>query len=95
MFLIQQELRNLIDSISPSFTYAKDLIRHNLVVFRNGDGALQVLPSLIDVLPEAKLNLVIYHLKNGIIIKFCFNLKLFYLNYLFDTNKTTFKRQTI
>ena len=41
-----------------------DLIRHNLVVFRNGDGALQVLPSLIGYIPEAKLNLVIYYLRN-------------------------------
>ncbi len=62
-------MRTLIDASSPSFTYAKDLIRHNLVVFRSGEGALQVLPPLVDVLPEARLNLVIYHLKNGIFIK--------------------------
>jgi intraflagellar transport protein 56 len=45
------------------------------VIFRNGDAALQVLPSLIDVLPEARLNLVIFHLKRGIgpaISHFCF-----------------------
>jgi len=42
-----------------------DLIRHNLVVFRNGENALKVLPGLIDFLPEARLNLVIYHLKNN------------------------------
>ena len=35
------------------------------VVFRGGEGALQVLPPLIDVLPEARLNLVIYYLKQG------------------------------
>ncbi|KAI5723454.1 hypothetical protein M8J76_006287 [Diaphorina citri] len=40
-----------------------DLIKHNLVVFRGGEGALQVLPPLIDVIPESRLNLVIYHLK--------------------------------
>jgi hypothetical protein len=33
------------------------------VVFRGGEGALQVLPSLVDVIPEARLNLVIYYLK--------------------------------
>ncbi len=38
--------------------HANDLIRHNLVVFANGDQALQVLPGLVDVIPEAKLNLV-------------------------------------
>ncbi|MCL4133791.1 UNVERIFIED_CONTAM: hypothetical protein GTU68_042942, partial [Idotea baltica] len=37
--------------------------RHNLVVFRGGEGALQVLPALVDVIPEARLNLVIYYLK--------------------------------
>uniref|UniRef100_A0A4W4GVU6 Intraflagellar transport protein 56 n=1 Tax=Electrophorus electricus TaxID=8005 RepID=A0A4W4GVU6_ELEEL len=57
------ELKNLIDISSSSFEFAKELIRHNLVVFRGGDGALQVLPPLIDVIPEARLNLVIYYLR--------------------------------
>lgn len=34
-------------------------------MFRGGEGALQCLPPLIDALPEARLNLVIYHLKQG------------------------------
>ena len=34
------------------------------MVFKHGEGAMQVLPSLVDVIPEARLNLVIYHLKN-------------------------------
>lgn len=59
----EAELKSLQDMSSPSFTYAKDLIRHNLVVFRGGEGALQILPPLVDVFPEARLNLVIYHLK--------------------------------
>jgi intraflagellar transport protein 56 len=33
-------------------------------VFSNGDRALQILPSLLDVIPEARLNLVIYHLRH-------------------------------
>jgi intraflagellar transport protein 56 len=37
------------------------------VVFKNDDGALQVLTQLIDVIPEARLNLVIYYLKQGTI----------------------------
>ena len=32
-------------------------------MFRGGEGALQVLPKLVDVLAEARLNLVIYYLK--------------------------------
>mmetsp|Transcript_18052 Transcript_18052/g.36730 ORF Transcript_18052/g.36730 Transcript_18052/m.36730 type:complete len:561 (+) Transcript_18052:90-1772(+) len=43
---------------------ANDLIRHNMVVFSGGDQALQVLPSLVDFIPEARLNLVIYYLRN-------------------------------
>jgi intraflagellar transport protein 56 len=41
-----------------------DLIRHNKVVFRNGENALKVLPPLVDFVPEARLNLVIYYLRN-------------------------------
>ncbi|XP_033109208.1 intraflagellar transport protein 56-like [Anneissia japonica] len=59
----EAELKNLQDLASPSFAYAQDLIKHNLVVFRGGEGALQILPPLIDVIPEARLNLVIYHLR--------------------------------
>jgi len=42
-----------------------ELIRHNLVVFRNGENALTVLPRMVDMIPEARLNLVIYHLRNN------------------------------
>lgn len=42
-----------------------DLLQHNLVVFRNGENAVQVLPPLLDVIPEARLNLVIYYLRTG------------------------------
>lgn len=41
-----------------------DIITHNLVVFRGGENALQVLPPLLDFIPEARLNLAIFHLRN-------------------------------
>ena len=41
------------------------------VVFRSGQGALQVLPPLVDVIPEARLNLVIYHLRQGDSLLLC------------------------
>jgi intraflagellar transport protein 56 len=44
---------------------AIELIRHNMVVFSNGEHALQTLPALVDVIPEAKLNLVIYYLRHN------------------------------
>jgi len=59
------ELKTLLENASLSFSFAKDLFKHNLVVFLNGEGALQSLPPLVDVIPEARLNLVIYYLKQG------------------------------
>ena len=59
----EQELKTLQEQASSSFSFGQDLIQHNLVVFRNGEGALQTLPNLVDVIPEARLNLVIYLLK--------------------------------
>uniref|UniRef100_A0A7N6B1B3 Intraflagellar transport protein 56 n=1 Tax=Anabas testudineus TaxID=64144 RepID=A0A7N6B1B3_ANATE len=44
--------------LADSFTLFQEI-----VVFRGGEGALQVLPPLIDVIPEARLNLVIYYLR--------------------------------
>ena len=41
-----------------------ELLRHNMVVFTDGQKALQVLPPLVNIIPEAKLNLAIYHLHN-------------------------------
>ena len=38
----EQELKSLQDQATSSFTFGKDLIKHNLVVFRNGESALQV-----------------------------------------------------
>ena len=63
----EQELRSLLEKSTASssgFHYGDSLIQHNMVVFRSGEGALQVFPPLLDVIPEARLNLVIHHLKN-------------------------------
>ena len=35
------------------------------VVFQNGDNALQILTQLIDVIPEARLKLIIYYLRQS------------------------------
>lgn len=60
----EAELKHLRDvSTSGSTSFGSELIKHNLVVFRGGEGALQALPPLIDVIPEARLNLVIYYLR--------------------------------
>ena len=41
-----------------------DLLRHNFVVFTDGQQALKHLPPLVDTIAEARLNLAIYHLRN-------------------------------
>ncbi|EFX81433.1 hypothetical protein DAPPUDRAFT_317709 [Daphnia pulex] len=58
----ETEIRSLLES-QVNCPFGKDLLNHNLVIFRNGDGALQVLPPLVGVIPEAKLNLIIYYLR--------------------------------
>ncbi|AIO00224.1 hypothetical protein LPMP_292770 [Leishmania panamensis] len=61
----KSELKLLIDLQRTTYYVETDIVKHNLVVFNNGEGALQVLPSLLDVgIPEARLNLVIYHLRH-------------------------------
>ena len=35
------------------------------VIFRGGEGALQIFPPLLGVVSEARLNLAVYHLKQG------------------------------
>lgn len=60
------DIKNLIGN---SGSFGSDLIKHNLVVFRSGEGALQVFPMLIDIIPEARLNLAIYYLRGGDVSK--------------------------
>ncbi|VDO85792.1 unnamed protein product [Heligmosomoides polygyrus] len=43
--------------------YKMDYFDVAQVVFKDGDGALQVFPGLMDTLPEARVNLILYHLK--------------------------------
>ncbi len=42
-----------------------DLLRHNQSVFQGGVNALKVFPPLQELYPEAKLNLIIHHLKEN------------------------------
>jgi intraflagellar transport protein 56 len=61
----EAELKSLQNAVKVGDVLEEnDLLRHNLVVFRGGENAMQVLPPIVDVIPEARLNLVIHHLKN-------------------------------
>lgn len=55
----ETELKKVLDTSNLAKLYGAELLQHNLVVFRNGEGALQTLPKLLDVVPEARLNLAI------------------------------------
>lgn len=59
----ENELRSIIDQTA-NVGFGYDLVKHNLVVFRDGEDAMQVFPALVDVVPEARLNLVIHYLRN-------------------------------
>lgn len=45
-----------------------DLLRHNMAVFDNDENSssnkLKVFSNLVDIIPEAKINLIIYYLRN-------------------------------
>uniref|UniRef100_A0A7S1QAN5 Intraflagellar transport protein 56 n=1 Tax=Neobodo designis TaxID=312471 RepID=A0A7S1QAN5_NEODS len=60
----EAELEVLVKMQATAFNVEHHVVNHNLCVFRNGEGALQALPPLLDVIPEARLNLVVYHLRN-------------------------------
>ncbi|KAL1130738.1 hypothetical protein AAG570_011979 [Ranatra chinensis] len=61
----ENEIKSFLDHVTSDFTFGHELIKHNLVVFKGGNDALEVLLPLVDVIPEARLNLVIYHFKQG------------------------------
>lgn len=66
----EQELKVMLELLhASSHNFENDLVKHNLVVFRNGENALQVLPPLIHSVPEARLNFVIYHLRQNEIME--------------------------
>eukprot|EP00916_Digyalum_oweni_P024866 GHVL01041078.1.p1 GENE.GHVL01041078.1~~GHVL01041078.1.p1 ORF type:complete len:574 (+),score=150.25 GHVL01041078.1:93-1814(+) len=62
----EEELKTLSKASSSSHVFSEhDILRHNIAVFRNGENAPQVFTPLIDVIPEARLNLAIFNLKEG------------------------------
>merc|ERR1711988_582466 len=64
------ELKPLQQASSSGHLFQEhDLLRHNLVVFRNGENALQVLPPLLEIIPEARMNMVIYYLRTDEVVE--------------------------
>ena len=60
-----QQLHELSERLAGSALPSPPTIAHNNVVVRGGEDALQTLPPLVDIVPEARFNLVVYHLSSG------------------------------
>lgn len=63
----EMALNVLNDVLSPMYQltpFHENLICHNNAVFTDGDNIAQVMKALLDIVPEARLNLVIYNLRN-------------------------------
>lgn len=60
-YTLQQEDLKELNSINNFLPYS-DILRHNTVIFNNIDKSLEILPVLLDIVPEARLNLATYHL---------------------------------
>jgi intraflagellar transport protein 56 len=60
----ESELQQFKTSMSTSIL-GNELVKHNLVVFRGGQHALRDLQPLLGIIPEARLNLVIYYMRKG------------------------------
>lgn len=60
-----KEAEQVLKQIGDNTSLGRALTAHNSVVFRAGEGAQSSLPSLLDVIPEARLNLVIYYLRSN------------------------------
>ena len=61
----EDAIRPIIEMISNSNAQNPyfNIVKHNTVVFRDGDNALEILPRLVGKVPEARLNLVIHYLR--------------------------------
>uniref|UniRef100_A0A667ZFR3 Intraflagellar transport protein 56 n=1 Tax=Myripristis murdjan TaxID=586833 RepID=A0A667ZFR3_9TELE len=59
------KLRHFLDMSSNYESDTTWLIRHNLALFGGWETDMQVLPSLVDIIPEARLNLAICYLLQG------------------------------
>lgn len=66
-------MQPLLHNVNNISTHA--VINHNLVVFRNGENANQVLPPLVHIIPEARYNLLVYYITNEQVEEACMLIK--------------------
>ena len=50
---------------SATYSFVDTLIKHNVVVFHNGEDGFTVLPPMVDSLPEARFNLIVLYMRES------------------------------
>lgn len=63
--IAESQLLQINKFSSASYSFIQALIQHNVVIFHDGEGGFQVLPQLVNSLPEAKFNLAILYLRDN------------------------------
>ena len=63
--IAESQLLQIKKFSSASYSFIDALIRHNLVVFHNGDDGFTVLPQLVNSLPEARFNLAVLYMREN------------------------------
>jgi intraflagellar transport protein 56 len=63
--IAESQLLQIKKFASAGYSFMNALVAHNLVVFQNGEGGFVELPRLVDVLPEARFNLALLHMREN------------------------------
>jgi intraflagellar transport protein 56 len=63
--IAQSQILQVRKFSSAAYSFIDSLVEHNLVVFHDGEDGFSVLPGLVDVLPEARLNLAVLYLRDN------------------------------
>ena len=63
--IAESQLLQIKKFSSASYNFVNGLIQHNVVVFHNGEDGFQVLPPLVNSLPEARFNLAVLYLREN------------------------------
>ncbi|OHT10892.1 TPR Domain containing protein [Tritrichomonas foetus] len=63
--IAESQLLQIRKFSSSSYEFVDALIRHNEIIFHNGEDAFSVLPKLVESLPETRFNLAVLYLREN------------------------------
>lgn len=63
--IAESQLLQIRKFASASYSFIDSIIKHNVVIFHNGEDGFTVLPQLVDVLPEARFNLALLYMRQN------------------------------